>query len=70
MTVIEEATPEGIRVRLVDADIASFAIVIDDGVIYAIAHRTADFACAQTMFKRSVVLAGRGLTHPAWRKSA
>jgi hypothetical protein len=70
MTVLQQTTTAGIRIRLIEQDIASFALIYDDGMLYAIAHRTVDLACAQIMFKRSVVLAERGLTHPAWKRSA
>jgi hypothetical protein len=71
MTVLEEATADGVRVRLIEQGIASFAILYaDQSNLAAISHRTTDLARAKQLFERSVMLAARGFTHPAWRKQA
>jgi hypothetical protein len=68
MNILCETHKAGIRIRLIEQNIASFAIVYSDGELHAIAHRTTDFACATTMFNRSVEIAAIGFTHPAWKK--
>lgn len=69
MVILYEATVDGIRIRLVEQDIASFAIVYSGDGMHAIAHRTTDRACATQAFNRSVEIAALGFEHPAWRAS-
>lgn len=68
MIILHEAHADGIRIRLIEQGIASFAIVYSDGVLSAIAHRTTDRACANDLFNRSVEIAAIGFSHPAWKK--
>lgn len=70
ITIIMDAAREGVRIQLVEQNVASFAIVYSDGDLYAIAHRTSDFACAMNSFSRSLEVAALGFTHPAWKKPA
>jgi hypothetical protein len=71
-TVIQEQQVENICIRLVEQNVASFAITFcDDGNLAAIAHRTSDYVCARRLFAQSIEVVGNlGLLHPAWRKPA
>jgi hypothetical protein len=69
MTLIEEATADGVRIRLIEQGISSFAILYtDQSNLAAIAWRTNDFAAAKRAFNRAVEVTAMGFSHPAWRK--
>jgi hypothetical protein len=68
-TLYEAHTDTGVRVRLIEQGIASFAILYtDQSNLAAIAWRTSDFVAAKQAFTRAVEIAALGFTHPAWRK--
>lgn len=69
-TIIQQQQVANICIRLVETDIASFAITFrDDGNLAAIAHRTTDLACARALFRQSIDVVGNlGLVHPGWSK--
>lgn len=71
-TVLQEHQVDNICIRLVETDIASFAITYhDDGNLAAIVHRAKDFGCARALFRQSIEVVGNlGLVHPGWKRPA
>ena len=67
MVILQQSIQGDITVRLIETDVASFAILYQGGNLHAVAHRTADRACAHATYNKAVELASIGFTHRAWR---
>jgi hypothetical protein len=69
--ILDTARANDIIVKLIGRDDPfSFSVLYEGGNLVGLAYSTSDYANARIMFKRSVALAAKGFTHPAWRKSA
>jgi hypothetical protein len=70
MTTLYRARVGDLQVRMLEPGTSRFAIVIDDGEVFALAHQSTDFADAKARFLQAMKLAQDEAPTPAKRKRA